>query len=192
MGELIAQIEESLLGERVVKAFCAEKTENQKFEAGKRHLPAAEKEQLPGDGGPSRPPPGCFDGLMYLVTILGGGIFVVKGWITPGDLVAYSLYVSTLIATIRRIVEFAEQFQRGMTGIERFFEILDTPVDIQDAPGAAPLKPGPGQIKFDHVSFEYPDDHNKVLAERQHRHPGGPASGPGGARPAAARPPCAT
>ena len=50
-----------------------------------------------------------------------------------------------------------------MTGIERFFEILDTPVDIQDAPGAAPLKPGPGQIKFDHVSFEYPDDHNKVL-----------------------------
>ena len=44
-----------------------------------------------------------FDGLMYLVTILGGGIFVVKGWITPGDLVAYSLYVSTLIATIRRL-----------------------------------------------------------------------------------------
>ena len=104
-----------------------------------------------------------FDGLMYLVTILGGGIFVVKGWITPGDLVAYSLYVSTLIATIRRIVEFAEQFQRGMTGIERFFEILDTPIDIQDAPGAVPLQPGPGAIRFDHVSFEYPDDHNKVL-----------------------------
>ena len=104
-----------------------------------------------------------FDGLMYLVTILGGGIFVVKGWIAPGDLVAYSLYVSTLIATIRRIVEFAEQFQRGMTGIERFFEILDTPIDIQDAPGATPLQPGPGAIRFDHVSFEYPDDHNKVL-----------------------------
>ena len=87
----------------------------------------------------------------------------MEGWITPGDLVSYSLYVSTLIATLRRIVEFAEQFQRGMTGIERFFEILDTPVDIQDAPGAAPLKQGPGHIQFDHVSFEYPDDHNKVL-----------------------------
>ena len=45
----------------------------------------------------------------------------------------YMLYVTTLIATIRRIVEFAEQFQRGMTGIERFAEIMDTPVTIKDA-----------------------------------------------------------
>ena len=104
-----------------------------------------------------------FDGLMYLVMILGGGIFVVERWIEPGDLVAYSLYVSTLIATIRRIVEFAEQFHRGMTGIERFFEIMDTPVDIQDAPDAVPMKPGPGAIRFENVSFEYPDDHNRVL-----------------------------
>ena len=153
VGELNAQIEESLLGERVVKAFCAEKTENEKFEAGNGTFQRLKKNSyrvMAAFQTSTR----MFDGLMYLVTILGGGIFVVKGWITPGDLVAYSLYVSTLIATIRRIVEFAEQFQRGMTGIERFFEILDTPVDIQDAPGAAPLKPGPGQIKFDHVSFD--------------------------------------
>ena len=162
VGELNAQIEESLLGERVVKAFCAEKTENEKFEAGNGTFQRLKKNSyrvMAAFQTSTR----MFDGLMYLVTILGGGIFVVEGWITPGDLVAYSLYVSTLIATIRRIVEFAEQFQRGMTGIERFFEILDTPVDIQDAPGAAPLKQGPGHIQFDHVSFEYPDDHNKVL-----------------------------
>ncbi|WP_242967449.1 ABC transporter ATP-binding protein [Faecalibacterium sp. An77] len=162
VGELNAQIEESLLGERVVKAFCAEKTENEKFEAGNGTFQRLKKNSyrvMAAFQTSTR----MFDGLMYLVTILGGGIFVVKGWITPGDLVAYSLYVSTLIATIRRIVEFAEQFQRGMTGIERFFEILDTPVDIQDAPGAGPLKPGPGQIRLEHVSFEYPDDHNKVL-----------------------------
>ena len=65
------------------------------------------------------------------------------------------LYVTTLIATIRRIVEFAEQFQRGMTGIERFAEIMDTPVPIHDAPDARPLQPGPGAIRFDDVSFEY-------------------------------------
>ena len=104
-----------------------------------------------------------FDGLMYLVVILAGGLFLVYGKISAGDMVAYVLYVSTLIATIRRIVEFAEQFQRGMTGIERFAEIMDTPVAIQDAPGAGPLRPGPGAIRFDHVSFEYPDDHNRVL-----------------------------
>ena len=88
---------------------------------------------------------------------------LVNGRITAGDLVAYMLYVTTLIATIRRIVEFAEQFQRGMTGIERFAEIMDTPVAIKDAPDAVPLQPGPGEIRFEKVCFEYPDDHNKVL-----------------------------
>ena len=104
-----------------------------------------------------------FDGLMYLVVILAGGLSLVYGKITPGDMVAYMLYVTTLIATIRRIVEFAEQFQRGITGIERFAEIIDTPVTFQDAPDAVPLQPGPGAIRFENVSFEYPDDHNKVL-----------------------------
>ena len=104
-----------------------------------------------------------FDGLMYLVVILAGGLALVYGAIQTGDLVAYVLYVSTLIATIRRIVEFAEQFQRGMTGIERFLEIMDTPVAITDAPDAKPLTVRNGEIEFQDVSFEYPDDHNQVL-----------------------------
>lgn len=76
---------------------------------------------------------------------------------------AYTLYVTTLLATIRRIIEFAEQFQRGMTGIERFVEIMDSRVEILDEPGAEPLEEVRGAICFDHVSFEYPDDHNSVL-----------------------------
>lgn len=92
-----------------------------------------------------------FDGLMYLVVILAGGLSLVYGKIIPGDMVAYMLYVTTLIATIRRIVEFAEQFQRGITGIERFAEIIDTPVTFQDAPDAVPLQPGPGEIRRDPV-----------------------------------------
>ncbi|MBQ7549826.1 MAG: ATP-binding cassette domain-containing protein, partial [Clostridia bacterium] len=87
------------------------------------------------------------------------------GIIGAGDLVAYILYVSTLIATIRRIVEFTEQFQRGMTGIERFYEIMDTPIEIKDAPGAKELVLGEGGIEFSHVYFEYPDDHNRVLRD---------------------------
>lgn len=71
-----------------------------------------------------------FDGLMYVVVIVAGGIFMIKGLIAPADLVAYTLYVTTLLATIRRIIEFAEQFQRGMTGIERFTELMDANVDI--------------------------------------------------------------
>ena len=162
IGELNSTIEDSLLGQGVVKAFAAEDEEREKFAKGNRAF-----EQIKTLGyyamGAFNTSTRLFDGLMYLVVILAGGLSLVYGKITAGDMVAYMLYVTTLIATIRRIVEFAEQFQRGMTGIERFAEIMDTPVTIGDAPDAVPLQPGPGDIRFENVSFEYPDDHNKVL-----------------------------
>ena len=162
IGELNATIEDSLLGQRVVKAFAAEDLEREKFEQGNRAF-----EEIKTKGyyamAAFNTSTRLFDGLMYLVVILAGGLFLVYGTITPGDLVAYVLYVSTLIATIRRIVEFAEQFQRGMTGIERFAEIMDTPIAIADAPDARELQVTQGGIELRDVSFEYPDDHNKVL-----------------------------
>ena len=162
IGELNSTIEDSLLGQGVVKAFAAEDEEREKFARGNRAF-----EQIKTLGyyamGAFNTSTRLFDGLMYLVVIVAGGLSLVYGTISAGDLVAYVLYVSTLIATIRRIVEFAEQFQRGVTGIERFFDIIDTPVEITDAPDAKPLQVEKGGIEFRDVSFEYPDDHNKVL-----------------------------
>ncbi len=164
IGELNARIEDSLLGERVVKAFTGEKLENKKFEEGNNAFKAIKKKSyffMASFQCSTR----LFDGLMYLVTILGGGLFLVYGAINAGDLVAFILYVSTLIATIRRIVEFAEQFQRGVTGIERFFEIMDTPIEITDVENAKALSVTKGEINLKNVSFEYPDDNNRVLHE---------------------------
>ena len=162
IGELNSTIEDSLLGQGVVKAFAAEDEEREKFAKGNRDF-----EQIKTLGyyamGAFNTSTRLFDGLMYLVVILAGGLSLVNGKITAGDLVAYMLYVTTLIATIRRIVEFAEQFQRGMTGIERFAEIMDTPIAIADKPDAKPLEVKQGGIEFKDVSFEYPDDHNQVL-----------------------------
>ena len=162
IGELNAGIEDSLLGERVIKAFGAEQAETEKFEKGNLLFQKIKKKSyyfMATFQCSTR----LFDGLMYLVVILGGGIFVCNRWISPGDLVAYTLYVTTLIATIRRIVEFAEQFQRGITGIERFFEIMDSEIEVYDIEGAKELEVTEGSITFDNVSFEYPDDHNAVL-----------------------------
>lgn len=162
VGELNAAIEDSLLGERVVKAFTAEDEEKHKFENGNIAFQKVKKKSyyaMAAFGTSTR----LFDGLMYTVVIVAGGLFLIKQIISAGDLVAYILYVSTLIATIRRIVEFTENFQRGMTGIERFYEIMDTPIEIKDTPNASELSVTNGEIKFTHVSFEYPDDHNKVL-----------------------------
>lgn len=163
IGELNARIEDSLLGHKVVKAFTNEEIENSKFEQDNgafldikkltyRYMAAFQVSVK------------LFDGLMYLLVVVAGGLFMIKGLIVPGDLVAYMLYVTTLIATIRRIIEFAEQFQRGMTGIERFLQIVDADIEIFDEPDAVELKEPKGNIVFEDVSFEYPDDHNKVFA----------------------------
>lgn len=164
IGELNAAVEDNLLGERVVKAFTAEEAEAEKFEKGNaefRRIKTKMYYAMATFGMSTR----LFDGLMYSVVIVAGGLFLLYGRITAGDLVAYILYVSTLIATIRRIVEFTEQFQRGMTGIERFYEIMDAPVDIKDAPDAKDITVTEGRIEFLHVCFEYPDDHNRVLKD---------------------------
>lgn len=162
LGNLNARIEDSLLGQRVVKAFTSEDIELEKFADGNERMKDIKKERYRAMANFNMSTR-LFDGLMYTVTIAAGGLFLVNGAIRPADLVAYVLYVTTLIATIRRIVEFAEQFSMGITGIERFFELMDTPTDITDAPDAKDLEIHGGEIVFDHVSFAYPDDHNRVL-----------------------------
>jgi len=163
IGELNARIEDNLLGERVVKAFANEEVERKKFETDNGRFLGIKRvtyRSMAAFQTTTR----MFDGLMYLVVLVAGGLFLVNGAIEPGDLVAYMLYVTTLIATIRRIIEFAEQFQRGVTGIERFYEIMDADVEILDEPGAKELGHVEGEIKFEDVSFEYPDDHNRVFS----------------------------
>lgn len=164
IGELNARIEDSLLGNKVVRAFANEDVEIDKFNKDNQEFLRIKRETykyMAAFQNTIR----MFDGLMYVVVIVAGGIFMIRGLIEPADLVAYTLYVTTLLATIRRIIEFAEQFQRGMTGIERFTELMDASVDIFDEEGAVPLHDVKGEITFRHVSFEYPDDHTPVLAD---------------------------
>lgn len=164
IGELNARIEDSLLGNKVVRAFANEDVELGKFNRDNQEFLKIKRETykyMAAFQNTIR----IFDGLMYVVVIVAGGIFMIKGLISPADLVAYTMYVTTLLATIRRIIEFAEQFQRGMTGIERFTELMDANIDIFDEEGAVPLHNVEGKITFKHVSFEYPDDHTPVLAD---------------------------
>ncbi len=163
IGELNARIEDSLLGQKVVKAFTNEEVENGKFEKDNGAFLNIKRETYRYMAA-FQTTVRMFDGLMYLIVLVAGGTFMLKGLIEPGDLVAYIMYVSTLIATIRRIIEFAEQFQRGMTGIERFLQIMDADIEIFDEPGAVELKEPEGDIVFEDVNFEYPDDHNQVFS----------------------------
>lgn len=164
LGEINAQVEDSLLGVRVVKSFANEDLEAEKFRKGNEGFLDVKKEvykYMAAFQSTTR----FFDGLMYIVVVVAGSLFMMKGLITPGDFMAYLLYVVMLLATVRRIVEFTEQFQRGMTGIERFIEVMDEEVEIKDAADAIAVPKIKGNIRFDHVSFHYKDDDENVLTD---------------------------
>lgn len=163
IGEINSQVEDSILGIRVVKSFANEEIEKQKFEEGNKKFLDIKRLQYKYMAG-FQTSVRVFDGLMYIVVVVVGALFMIKGSITPGDYAAYLLYVSTLIAAVRRIVEFTEQFQRGMTGIERFIEIMDAPAEIADTDGAAELCEVDGDVEFKNVSFAYSDGDERVLS----------------------------
>ncbi len=163
IGEINSQAEDSLLGIRVVKSFANEEIEKQKFEEGNKKFLDIKRLQYKYMAG-FQTSVRVFDGLMYILVVVVGALFMISGSITPGDYAAYLLYVSTLIAAVRRIVEFTEQFQRGMTGIERFIEIMDTPAEITDTEGATSLSAVEGDVEFKNVSFAYSDGDERVLS----------------------------
>ncbi len=164
VGELNSQVEDSLLGVRVVRSFANEEIEEKKFKEGNEAFLKVKSNAyyyMAGFNSCTR----FFDGLMYILVVVVGALFVKDGKITAPDLVMYLLYVTTLLNSIRRIVEFTEQFQRGLTGIERFTEILDTPVTIKDAPDAEELTDVKGEIEFKNVQFRYSDNNDYVLSD---------------------------
>lgn len=164
IGEINSQVEDSLLGIRIVKSFANESVEEEKFRYGNEKFLAIKKNMyryMAGFHSSTR----LFDGIMYIAVVVAGGIFIINGKIAPADLTAYLLFVSTLLTSIRRIVEFTEQFQRGMTGIERFIEIMDTPVDIKDKENATELTAVKGNIAFNKVSFKYGENLPYVLSK---------------------------
>lgn len=162
VGEINAQVEDSLLGIRVVKSFANEEIEEKKFADGNAKfldLKAQSYRVMAQFGTSNR----IFDGLMYIVIVVGGALFIKAGRLSAADFMAYLLYANVLLNSIRRIVEFTEQFQRGMTGIDRFLEIMDAPAEIVDAPNAKVLTDVRGEVAFDHVSFHYQDDDAEVI-----------------------------
>lgn len=161
-GDVNAQTETSLLGIRVVKSFANEELEKEKFNKESTALSVVQRDSykyMARLNSVTR----LFDGLMYVIMIILGGYFLIKGKITAADMTAYLLYIGMLIAAIKRIVEFTEQFEKGMTGIERFAEILEAQSENGYGEGDV-LDEVKGDVEFDNVSFSYAKEKGDVLA----------------------------
>ena len=164
VGEINAQVEDSLLGVRVVKSFANEDIEIEKFDSGNNRFLDIKKEAykyMAGFQCTTR----FFEGFMYITAVTVGSIFMINGKISPADFVAYLLYITTLLTSIRTLIEFTEQFQRGMTGIERFIEIMDAPAEIKDKDNAIEVESVKGDISFENVSFRYSGSEKDVLTK---------------------------
>lgn len=163
IGELNAQVEDTLLGIRVVKSFANEEMEKERFAEGNGRFFERKKisyKYMARFQASTR----FFDGVMYVAIITIGTLFMINGHINAADLVAYLLYIQTLITSIRKLVEFTEQFQRGITGIERFTEIMNETPEIADLPTAAEMKNVEGDIEFTDITFSYSDNDKDVLS----------------------------
>ena len=162
VAELNSSVEDSLLGIRVVKSFANEDIEQEKFNEGNKGFLDI-KSKVYKYMGAFQSSTRFFDGVMYITVVVAGAFFLKAKAISAADFVAYLMFVTTLLTSIRRIVEFAEQFQRGMTGIERFIEIIDEVPDIKDNPGAKDIKNVKGEIELRNVTFSYGSDTKTVL-----------------------------
>ena len=101
--------------------------------------------------------------LLSLLLLVLGGIFVIRGTIDMGELVAYLLYSNYFMQPIRRLIQFTQQYETGIAGVERFCEMMDIEPSIGDVEGAIDLDEVRGEIHFDNVTFSYEEESDGVL-----------------------------
>ncbi|MGG2466398.1 ABC transporter ATP-binding protein [Paraclostridium bifermentans] len=159
-GDVNATLENSIAGMRVTKSFCTEKEELEKFNESNnifRHArEGAYKVMAEYFSGMF-----LFIDILNLVVLIVAGYFTYMNYINLGDFAAYILYVNLFIQPIRKLINFTEQYQNGMTGFERFSEIINEETE-KEAKNPIELKDVKGNIEIENVSFTYEDD-NEVF-----------------------------
>lgn len=155
-GEINAQVESSVSGIRVAKAYVANAHETEKFELANQSYQAARGRAYKSMG-IFHSGMDLFNDILYLVAVLAGGIFFYFDQIDAGSFTEYVLYVSIISSPIRTLTAILESIQNGMTGFARFCEVMAAPVE-QDAENAIPVDKLNGDVSFSHVGFSYEND----------------------------------
>ena len=153
-SEINASIESGFSGIRTAKAFANEEIEMDKFRDSNKKYLGAKKDyyKIMGIFGAGME---FALSLLSVLVIAAGGYFIMKDSMNYIELVTFSLYVSTFISPVRKLVAFIEQYMAGMAGFKRFLEIMRTDPEIEDKPDAIILKNVKGNISIKNVSFSY-------------------------------------
>jgi ATP-binding cassette subfamily B protein len=162
IGDINTQVEDTLSGVRVVKSFNNEAIEQQKFAYENDRFVDSRRDVYKSEAYFSA---GLitFTQLMSIAVVIFGGAAIVSGSLDLADLLTFLLYIGILIEPIQRFGNFTRLYQEGITGFERFMEVLEVEPDIQDSPNAIALTHVQGNVEFKDVSFKYNEGHDYVL-----------------------------
>lgn len=160
MAIINASIESSISGIRVTKAFNNSELEQEKFEVGNKEFTEAKRDSYKAMG-MFHSGTAFITNVFNVVVLIAGGLFLYAGKIALGDYSAFIVSVNLFINPVTTLINFMEQYQNGVTGFERFVEIIDTPVE-EDRPDAHDIGRVSGHIELRDVTYSY-DDSKDVL-----------------------------
>ncbi|MBO5736998.1 MAG: ABC transporter ATP-binding protein [Clostridia bacterium] len=152
VAELNAEIESSVSGIRITKAYAAEGVEYEKFDGVNGRFKQARAHAYRAMGG-FQAGMSVFNDFLYLIALVSGGLLFFYDKISGADFTAYILYISMLLTPIRTLINLFEQIQDGLTGFNRFCDLMDTPSEYEpENPIVCDLD---GDITFENVNFSY-------------------------------------
>jgi ABC-type multidrug transport system fused ATPase/permease subunit len=158
LADVATVAEENIVGVHVVKSFAQEPQEEAKFQARsedvfQQTLKANRQRAL------YVPAIAWVPLLAQGAVLLVGARMVTSGELSVGGFVAFNLYLGMLVTPLRSLGMWIGQSQRATASGERIFQIMDEPEEIADAPDAVELPLGRGEVRFEHVGFEYLEGH---------------------------------
>ena len=162
IADINATIEDNLSGIRVVKSFANEDAEMEKFRNGNSRFVETKKSSYLYMGG-FHSGLGAFMTLINIVVIVAGAVFITKGIVDVTVLITFLLYVNNFTEPVKKLINFTETFQNGVSGYERFLEIMSIEPAIKDKENAVEKNEFKGDVSFFDVSFRYNDKNDYVL-----------------------------
>ncbi len=162
IGEINARLEDNLSGIRVVKSFANESKEIDKFGVENGNYVKSKKSSY-WYMASFHSGLGAFITMITVLVIISGTLLISKEAILIADLLTFLLYIGNFTDPIKKLINFTEQFQEGMSGFDRFLEIMNIQPDIQDKPESKPLTNVLGDVQFNNVGFKYNGNNEYVL-----------------------------
>jgi len=154
LGSLNGQIEETITGQRVVKAYGQEPTVLAQFDDTNLKLRRAST-QAQIFAGVLGPLSNFVNNIGFAIVAGTGGWMAVKQMATVGTIASFINYARQFTMPINQIANLYNTIQSAIAGAERVFQIIDEPPEMADAPDAQPLEKIRGEVDFEQVCFGY-------------------------------------